>query len=259
VRAFTEEPVQEADIRAIVRAGMHAPSAHNRRAWQMLTVTDRATLDALAPMNRWWGMLKEATLCVVTLSYSPGIRPEDEEFLVQDGAAATENMLLAIHALGLGGVWLGVHPQRPYYKDVKIAPQRPRRHAGSKPHRRRAPAPAAAPARSARRSVLKRRSGTKSVTYSAYTRENSYGNEQCKMYNEQWIRGPSDCGRRLGRLPCGASPSGFSQYKSVSSFMFKEIPQGFPQALSFFIVNCSLFWEQHDEPAERAAPVHHFL
>lgn len=119
VRAFTEEPVQETDIRAIVRAGMHAPSAHNRRAWQMLTVTDRATLDALAPMNRWWSMLKEATLCVVTLSYSPGIKPEDEEFLVQDGAAATENMLLAIHALGLGGVWLGVHPQRPYYEAVK--------------------------------------------------------------------------------------------------------------------------------------------
>ncbi len=119
VRAFTEEPVQEADIRAIVRAGMHAPSAHNRRPWQMLTITDRAKLDALAPLSRWWGMLREATLCVVTLAYSPSIKPEDEEFLVQDSAAATQNMLLAIHALGLGGVWLGIHPLRSYYEEVK--------------------------------------------------------------------------------------------------------------------------------------------
>ena len=119
VRAFTNEPVSEADIRAIVRAGMYAPSAHNRRTWQMLSITDRAALDALAPLNRWWSMLREATLCVVTLAHYPGVKPEDEEFLVQNSAAATQNMLLAIHALGLGGVWLGIQPLRPYYEDVK--------------------------------------------------------------------------------------------------------------------------------------------
>lgn len=119
VRAFTEEPIQEADIRAIVRAGMHAPSAHNRRPWQMLSVTDRATLDELSLKSRWWGMLRGAALCVVTLAYSADIQPEDEEFLVQDSAAATQNMLLAIHTLGLGGVWLGIHPLRPYYEEVK--------------------------------------------------------------------------------------------------------------------------------------------
>ena len=121
VRSFTNEPVSEPEIKAILRAGMHAPSSHNRRPWQMITITDRALLNALSPLSRWWGMLRDAPLCIVTCSYSDTIKPEDEEFLVQDSAAATENMLLAIHALGLGGVWLGIHPKREYYQAVKDA------------------------------------------------------------------------------------------------------------------------------------------
>ena len=119
VRTFSDEPVSEAYMRAILRAGMHAPSAHNRRTWEMLTITSRETLDALAPMSKWWSMLKEAPLCIVCCAYASGIKPEDEEFLVQNSAAATENMLLCIDALGLGGVWLGIHTKRPYYEDVK--------------------------------------------------------------------------------------------------------------------------------------------
>lgn len=119
VRSFTEEPVSEDQVRAILRAGMFAPSAHNKRTWELITVTSRETLNALAPMSKWWGMLKEATLCIVCCGYAPGIKPEDEEFLVQNSVAATENMLLCIDALGLGGVWLGIHPKRPYYADVK--------------------------------------------------------------------------------------------------------------------------------------------
>ncbi len=119
VRTFTNEPVSEEHVRAILRAGMFAPSAHNKRSWELITVTSRETLNALAPMSKWWGMLREAPLCIVCCGYSPGIKPEDEEFIVQNSVAATENMLLCIDALGLGGVWLGIHPKRPYYEDVK--------------------------------------------------------------------------------------------------------------------------------------------
>lgn len=119
VRSFTQEPVSEEDLRAILRAGMFAPSAHNGRTWRMLTVTDRAKLNALAPMSRWWHMLREAPLCIVCCGHSPELAAMDEELLVQNSVAATENMLLCIHALGLGGVWLGITPQRPQYEDVK--------------------------------------------------------------------------------------------------------------------------------------------
>lgn len=119
VRAFTPEPVSGEDIRTVIRAGMFAPSAHNSRTWQMITVTDRAKLDTLAPMSKWWHMLHEAPLCIVCCSYAPGIKPEEEEYLVQNAVAATENMLIAIDALGLGGVWLGINPARPQYRDVK--------------------------------------------------------------------------------------------------------------------------------------------
>ncbi|HWR22668.1 MAG TPA: nitroreductase family protein [Feifaniaceae bacterium] len=119
VRSFTKEPVSEEQIRAILRAGMFAPSAHNRRTWEIITVTSRETLDALAPLSKWWGMLREAALCIVCCGHFPGIDPADEEFLVQNSVAATENMLLCIDAMGLGGVWLGIHTRRPYYADVK--------------------------------------------------------------------------------------------------------------------------------------------
>ncbi len=119
VRSFTKEPITEEQIQAILRAGMYAPSAHNKRTWEIITVTSREKLDALAPLSKWWAMLKEATLCIVCCGYAPGIKTEDEEFLVQNSVAATENMLICIDALGLGGVWLGIHPKRPNYADVK--------------------------------------------------------------------------------------------------------------------------------------------
>ena len=119
IRSFTKEPLSEEQVRTILRAGMYAPSAHNKRTWELITITSREKLDALAPMSKWWGMLKEAALCIVCCGYSPDIKPEDEEFLVQNSVAATENMLLCIDALGLGGVWLGIHTKRPCYADVK--------------------------------------------------------------------------------------------------------------------------------------------
>ena len=119
VRNFLSGPVSEEELKAILRAGMFAPSAHNRRTWEFITVTKRAVLNELSVMSRYWGMLKEAPLCIVTCGYSLGILPKDEEFLVQNSAAATENMLLMAHSLGLGAVWLGICRERPYYESVK--------------------------------------------------------------------------------------------------------------------------------------------
>ncbi len=119
VRSFLNTPVSEEELKAILRAGMFAPSAHNRRTWEFITVTERPLLNELSVMSRYWGMLKEAPLCIVTCGYSPGIKPEDEEFLIQNSSAATENMLLMAHSLGLGAVWLGICRERPYYNSVK--------------------------------------------------------------------------------------------------------------------------------------------
>ncbi|MDR1620189.1 MAG: nitroreductase family protein, partial [Clostridiales bacterium] len=54
VRNFDDAPVTEEQIRTILRAGMFAPSAHNTRAWQFVTVSDKAMLRQLAGLHRFW-------------------------------------------------------------------------------------------------------------------------------------------------------------------------------------------------------------
>jgi nitroreductase len=108
IRRYTDEPVGEADIRTLLEAAMAAPSASNRKPWQFIVVTERQTLDALAEAHPHGNMLFEATLCIVVC----GDLTEMERFWVQDCSAATENLLLAVTALGLGAVWLGVYPKQ---------------------------------------------------------------------------------------------------------------------------------------------------
>ena len=53
-------------------------------------------------------MLKDAPLAIVVCGDERLERYKG--FWVQDCSAATQNLLLAAHAVGLGAVWLGVYP-----------------------------------------------------------------------------------------------------------------------------------------------------
>jgi nitroreductase len=106
IRKYTDEPVSEEHVRKILEAGMAAPSGSNLKPWHFIVVTDREKLDALADIGKHWQMLKGAPLAIVVCS-DPATSPKYWE---QDSSAATENALLAVSMLGLGGVWLGCHP-----------------------------------------------------------------------------------------------------------------------------------------------------
>ena len=107
IRKYTDEAVSEADVKTLLEAAMAAPSASNRKPWQFVVITERQTLDALAEAHPHGKMLFGATLCIAVC----GDLTTFERFWVQDCSAATENLLLAATALGLGAVWLGVHPR----------------------------------------------------------------------------------------------------------------------------------------------------
>jgi nitroreductase len=107
IRKYTDEPVGEEDVKTLLEAAMAAPSASNRKPWRFVVVTKRQTLDALAEAHPHGKMLFEATLCISVC----GDLAEMERYWVQDCSAATENLLLAATALGLGAVWLGVYPK----------------------------------------------------------------------------------------------------------------------------------------------------
>lgn len=108
VRSFTGEPITEKQLYQIVAAGMQAPSAYGKRPWQILTLTDREIMRRLIPLSLWWNMLEKAAVAIVVCSDTREQEKISHEFQVDGCAAATQNMLLASHAMGLGGVWLGV-------------------------------------------------------------------------------------------------------------------------------------------------------
>jgi nitroreductase len=104
VRAYTEQPVSEEDVRSLLEAGMAAPSANNHRPWHFVLVRDREALRKLAEKHPYGKMLAGAALAIVVCG-----DPSASDWWVQDCAAATENILIAAAGLGLGGVWLGCH------------------------------------------------------------------------------------------------------------------------------------------------------
>ena len=109
VRAYdADRAVEPEKVRAIVAAGMNAPTAMEQYAWRMMTVENRDTLTKMSEYNKWWKMLPACPLGIVILT-DPSVRDDlDEEYQIISGACAAENMLLAAHGLGLGGVYLGM-------------------------------------------------------------------------------------------------------------------------------------------------------
>ena len=109
IRKYTGEKIDEEVIRSMIKAGMYAPSANNRRPWHFIIVDEREILDKIMKVHPYSSMLSEASHAVIVcgdekLENGPG-------YYVIDCSAATQNILLAAHALGYGAVWLGVEPR----------------------------------------------------------------------------------------------------------------------------------------------------
>ena len=107
IRKYTTKSVSENDIKTMLEAAMAAPSSSNRKPWHFVVVTDRQILEKLAMVHPYGKMLFEAPLCIAVC----GDKTISASTWIQDCSASTENLLLAAVALGLGAVWLGVHPR----------------------------------------------------------------------------------------------------------------------------------------------------
>lgn len=108
IRLYSGKAVAPPLLEELLRAAMSAPSAGNERPWHFIVLTERAILDEIPRFHPYAGMLKHASVAVlvcgdVSLEKHKG-------YWVLDCAAATENLLLAAHAKGLGAVWCGVYP-----------------------------------------------------------------------------------------------------------------------------------------------------
>ena len=111
IRQYTGEPVSKENIETMLRAGMAAPTAVNRQPWHFVVINSKEKLAELAGNNPRGNMLKQAALAIVVCGNMDKALPgQGQGFWVQDCSAATENILLAANALGLGAVWTGLYP-----------------------------------------------------------------------------------------------------------------------------------------------------
>ena len=130
VRAYTDEPVTDAQVETLLRAAMAAPSGMNVQPWRFVVVTDQAVKDALCA-DSFNKMIGQAPVVVVVCGETTVLRrlrdaaddaepvPMPNNNWTADCAAAAENLLLAVEALGLGAVWTACYP----YED-RMAPTR---------------------------------------------------------------------------------------------------------------------------------------
>lgn len=116
VRRYSNETVSNELITILLRAAMAAPSAGNQQPWRFVVVQDPNQLEAVAAQEPHGGMIAQAPLAVAVCADMRSV--DHEGFWIQDCAAATQNLLLAAHALGLGGVWVGTYPREERVKGV---------------------------------------------------------------------------------------------------------------------------------------------
>jgi nitroreductase len=110
VRKYQDRPVEPEKLEVLLKAAMYAPSALNEQPWRFVVITERPLFDQIMKVYQFAGMLKSAPVAILvcgdlSLEKAPGN-------WVLDCAAATQNMLLAAHAVGLGAVWSGIYPEK---------------------------------------------------------------------------------------------------------------------------------------------------
>ena len=106
IRRFTDDPVERDDLLTILDAGRWAPSGLNNQPWRFLAVTrDDPRHEKLALCTKYDHIVRRSAVCVAVLLERDAMYSEMKDH--QGAGACVQNMLLAAHAIGLGGVWLG--------------------------------------------------------------------------------------------------------------------------------------------------------
>jgi len=112
VRKFKQQPVEDAKIEALLRAGMASPTSGDMQPWHFVVLKDKKDIEQYAASNKYHAEdIKKTPLfifvCADTTRMAEG---QGKELWIQDLSAVSENILLAAHAMGLGACWTTIYP-----------------------------------------------------------------------------------------------------------------------------------------------------
>jgi nitroreductase len=111
VRNYTTQKVEKEKLEELIKAGMAAPSARNLQPWAFVIIQDKDIMLALADALPYAKMLKNAQAAIVVCGdLNKAATDVDQAYWVQDCSAATQNILIAAEAIGLGAVWTAAYP-----------------------------------------------------------------------------------------------------------------------------------------------------
>ena len=111
VRVYKEDPVPSEIIEDIIDCGRLAATARNVQPWEFVVVTDADMRGRLAEINEYGKFIDQAPVCIVVLC-------ESTKYYIEDGSAATQNILVAAHAHGLGACWVA-GDKKPYADEIR--------------------------------------------------------------------------------------------------------------------------------------------
>ncbi|MCX7880253.1 MAG: nitroreductase family protein [Ignavibacteria bacterium] len=111
VRNFTGETPTQEEIEILLKAGMSAPSAVNMQPWEFIVITKKETLETIADNLPNAEMMNKAGACIVVCAIPELAHRQLKEYAIIDSSCASENILIAAEALGLGACWTAVYPR----------------------------------------------------------------------------------------------------------------------------------------------------
>jgi nitroreductase len=110
IRKFEDRPLSKECIEKLVDAGRLAPRARDIQPWEFVAVTDKATLTELGRIADTGNFIREAACCIAVFC-------RGTKYYLEDGSAATENILLAVADMNLGACWVA-GDKKPYAEEV---------------------------------------------------------------------------------------------------------------------------------------------
>jgi nitroreductase len=109
IRKYTKKKITDDIVEKLLQAAFSAPSAGNQQPWHFVILNDRKILNVIHTFHPSAKMLTEADTAILVCGDLD--LEKFKGYWMIDCAAATENILLAAHGLGLGACWLGLYPR----------------------------------------------------------------------------------------------------------------------------------------------------